>query len=354
MGIVATDILIKTMLEAAIADMRKNVWIVEDVFGMLSHDFLASKDYGQKEVEAAVRWFTETEIPVLMAYRIADLPPVPCIVVSYNEVNEALDRASLADQRMVSSMDPTSLISNARNITATFSVSSYDQATGEVIVPDTISLNNIRPGQFLVAGKSGKAYVIYEITGDKTFRIKEGLVENFTKSHIRSKFGVWNLEQEITFMNESYTIACHANGNAGCAQWLWQIVMYCLLRYKESYLEGRLFELSSVRSSPLQRNNSFGADTVHSRYITLNGVVPATWIKYAAPKLEVITGQVTICDGPNAPVSPGRWDGYQPKKDWLEEPSPNAPIWQVSSDFPALGEDDSQTDPYHVISGDDE
>lgn len=352
MGVLSSDILIKTMLEASLADLRKNKWIVEDIFGTLAQDYLASKDYGFKEVEAATSWFLNNEIPVLMAYRIADTVPVPCIVISYNDNSEAMDRTSLGDQRLIDPFDPTGIVTNARNLTPTFSVESYDTETGIVVVPSTINMANIREGQYLVANKTNKAYVIYEILGNRSFRIAPELRENFSKSHIRTKFGVWNLEQEISFINESYTIACHANGDVGCCLWMWQVVMYCLMRYKESYLEGRLFELSKVSSSAIQRNNSFQADNVFSRYITLTGVVPITWIKYAAPKLEVITGQVLVEDGPNGPNSKGRWDGYTPRTSLTDPIEPNNPSWQVTSDFPTLGGGPIE-DPYNIIIGDD-
>lgn len=334
MGIVAADILIKTMLEASIADLRKNSWIVEDIFSMLAQDFLASKDYGLKEVEAASDWFLNNEIPILLAYRIADTAPVPCITISYNENSEAMDRTSLADQRLTDSFDPTGIVTNAKNLTPVFSVESYDPLTGIITVPDSISLANIRKGQFLVANKANKAYVIYDIIDNYSFKIKEGIVENFSKAHIRTKFGTWNLEQEISFINENYTLGCHANG-AGPCLWLWQIITYCLLRYKEAYLEGRLFELSRVQSSAIQKNNNFPADNVFSRYITLSGTVPATWIKYAAPRLEVITAQVIIADGPNK--SPEAvWNGYTPRSSLSDPISPDAPSWQVTHDFEEL------------------
>lgn len=350
MGILSADILIKTMLEAALLDLRKNAWIVEDIFGALANDFLASKDYGHKEVEAAVDWFLNNEIPVLLAYRIADSAPVPCISIAYNENSEAIERTSLADQRVTESFDPTGIITSAKNLTPVFSVESYDPETGIIVVPSSINLVNVRAGQYLVANKTNQAYVIYEITGNHSFKIKEGVLENFSKSHIRTKYNTWNLEKEITFINESYTLGCHANG-AGTCLWLWQIIMYALFRYKESYLEGRLFELSRVQSSAIQKNNNFPADNVFSRYVTLSGVVPATWIKYAAPKIEVITGQVLIADGPDKSPK-NAWDGYEPRTKLTDPLTPNSPTWQVTSDFidfPVLG-DDLDNNYYEIIT----
>ena len=51
--IIATDILLKSMFEAAFNDLRKNPWILDDIFGGMALDPLSRVEYGYKEVEQA-------------------------------------------------------------------------------------------------------------------------------------------------------------------------------------------------------------------------------------------------------------------------------------------------------------
>lgn len=298
MGILAVDILIKSMLEAAIADMRANTWILEDVFSGLASDPMAAPEAGWKEVQAAMKWFLSTDIPVIMQYRIADRPKIPCISVAYGPSSEMQERASFADDGMIEDYNITGAGNKAvtqLRITGKFTPDNYNPETGQVTMPKSVNTSQVAEGQYLVT-KSGKNHQIQAVDGKYKFSIKPGTTDDLTDCYIAPKSTVWNLHKELTYFNESYSIGCHTQNDPATTIWLWQIVAYSFLRYKEAYLEGRCLELTTFQSSALQRNGEFPAENVFSKYITITGQVQADWIKFAAPKFEKTVGHIIVND----------------------------------------------------------
>ena len=297
--IIAVDVLVKTMLDAALADYRANAWILDDVFGGLARDPLSSSDFGYKEVETAKNWFLDNDIPVLLQYRIADDPPLPCITVAYGPDREMLERTNLADEGLVEQMDPSEF-RKPQKIVGNFTPKSYSQQTGTVTLPENLTTRAVAEGQFLVSSVSGKAYVIQKLLGESSFNIAPNTNDDFTDAYVAPAVSLWNLHRELTFLHHTIQIEVHANNNPGQTMWLWQLVIYSLLRYKEAFLEGRGFVLSTMSSSPLMRNPQFAGENIFTKQIVLEGQVQADWIKFVAPKLGKVSGGIAII-GPKAP-----------------------------------------------------
>ncbi len=333
MAILASDIIIKTMLEAAINDLRANNWILEDIFSGLAADALASPEAGWKEVKTAIDWFLKTDIPVILQHRIADRPRIPCISIAYMPSREMEERASLADDGLIEDYTinkPGRGTSMPLRVTKPFTPNSYDSITGKVTMPKTVSTELMGVGQYLISSKSSKTYQIIAITGKYGFSIAPGVVDDFSDCYIVPKSSVWNVHRELTFMAESYSIGCHTQNDPATTIWLWQIVVYSILRYKEAFLEGRCFELSGFDSSALERNAEFSTENVFSKYINIRGQVQADWIKFIAPKFESVAATMGIIN-PDGTTSP---EGTHMA---LEECPPS---WGMENDdFVVLGAD---------------
>lgn len=316
MGILASDLLLKTMLEFAIADMRANPWLLDDVFGDLANDALARAEYGWKEVKAAKEWFLGVDISVLLQHRVSDKPAIPCISIAYNPGREREDRASLADDGRIETEEQQEVL----KVYSTFTPKSYDQVTGEMTFPDGISTDVMAAGQFVVSQRTGKAYQIKKVFSDARFLIKEGLQEDFTDCYVAPPSSLYNVHREQTFHQETYTIGAHAQSNPAHTHWLWQVVFYSMMRYKEVALEARGFEISSIDYTALERNQDFPVENVFSRYINITGVVEASWIKFKAPRFDNMRVKITICDG----------DGVPPESSSFYGPDETA--WTVDED----------------------
>lgn len=300
MSVLATDILIKSMLEYGINDLRANTWILDDVFGSLATDPLSKDQYGYKMVKAAKDWFMGNDIRVYLAYRM-DNPTFPCITIAPAATEEAIDRTSLADEGLLEEIDVKGIQIQPQMVYPPFTPAAYNKNNGIIKLPSPLNTELIVPGQFLVSKRSGKAYQILAVMSTTEFRIKKNVNDDFTDAYIVPPTSLWNLHREITFFRESYILGCHAQSDFIQAVWLRQLVMYMLLRYKEAYLEARGFELSTFHASPLDKNPYFEAERVYSSAITLSGTVECTWIKFIAPKLHSVRQNVYIVDGPKTP-----------------------------------------------------
>jgi hypothetical protein len=292
------------MIEGALADLRRNQWILDDIFGGLENDQLSQEQYGYKVIKAAKDWFMSNEIKVYMHYRMDNLT-YPSITIDQAPAEEMLERTAFADDGVDEDFDPRKSGLMAARVYPPFTPSQYDPSTGRVKFPKGIKTDLIVPGQFLVSARSGKAYQILSCISTTEFTISPNIKDDFTGAYITPPTALWNLRREQTFFRETYQIGCHAQSDVVQGEWMRQLVAYILLRYKEVYLEARGFEVSTIRVGNVDINPHFEAERVFSSLITLSGQVEASWIKYVAPKLQSVRQKIVIADGPKTP------DGYQ-------------------------------------------
>lgn len=79
-GIFQSDIIIRTAIVAALADLRKNPHLLDYVFASLPCDDVTRKDYGEKSVAAARKWFLNNKIEVAMV-PVMDKAKAPMITI---------------------------------------------------------------------------------------------------------------------------------------------------------------------------------------------------------------------------------------------------------------------------------
>jgi hypothetical protein len=322
MPILATDIIVKTAIEAAIAHLRQNSWLWDDIWGGLATDSLSKAEYGWKEVDRAKNWFKANDIKVYTAFRV-DLPDLPAITIVNESTSEALDRTSLGDTyEETGDFDPSANSLIQQMIYSPFTPKSYNPTTGTVTFPDGTITDMIVPGQFLVSSKTSKAYQILSVGGPNSFTIKANTVEDFMGAYIAPPTSLWNVKREITYFNESFNVGVHANSDPIQCIWMRQLVLYILLRYKEAYIERRGLELTTPRAGAIDLNAHFPKEKVFSCFINMHGIVPATWIKYVAPKLQSVVSKIYIADGPKTPnayINQVRKQGWQMAADKVPE-----------------------------------
>lgn len=302
MSIISSDILVKTALEAGLNDLRKNGYILDDVISGLATDSLSKAEYGYKEIHAFKQWFTTNKIPVYLDFRV-DSPEMPCITIAGSPRIEMLQRTSLGDSLgSIEEVSTENISVNPIKVYDNFTPSSYNKANGIVAFPEGMETEFIVVGQFLVSSRSGKAYQILEIISKSSFKIKKNINEDFIDAYIVPPVSVWNLQREITFVQETVLIGVHTQSDPVQNQWLHDVIWYILLRCKEVYFEARGFELSTVQSDPMYLNPNFKeTDRIFSRNITLTGQLEITFIKYVAPRLQDVRGVISISDGPKTP-----------------------------------------------------
>lgn len=290
LGISQGDILIRTGILAAIADMRANPNLLDYVFANLLRDELTFKEYGAAEGTRAKEWFLRTEIPVFLNVRLDEVK-LPCVSIALGNSTEAEN--TLGDVHYV----PNEVASGSTRLLAgPFTPVAYDPATGTVTMPASIGSTLLISTDMVVQDKAGRKYPILELLTLNSFKIQAGVVADLVGATIRTSNSGVGAQVESLAFRETYIIGCHANNEPVYLTYLHSIITFALLRYKQILFEGRGFERSTISSSDFSKNEAFGVENVYSRFITITGFVRNYWPKTFAP-LDASTGSVAIVDG---------------------------------------------------------
>jgi hypothetical protein len=140
----------------------------------------------------------------------------------------------------------------------------------------------------VIADEKGHGFTILEKSGTNGVKITPGSNLPTGKIGIIPYYQIFRARRERIISQEIYNIACHAQGTEANLIFLFYIVKYCLLRYRESLLEHENFQLSKLSCSDSIRNDTFTTERVFSRYITLKGQVEESWIKAPYRVIESI------------------------------------------------------------------
>jgi hypothetical protein len=313
-GIFQGDIIIKTAIELGIEDMRKNLWLIDHMFeDLTTNEYLKEKYSGQ--IEACKEWITNNKIEFYMALR-ADKDKTPCITISMGPSPEKEDMKSMADQSTETVLlMPNTIGKPIPYIVKPFVPESYDQSTGEMVIPDCIKgTDGIAVGMILVDPATGNGYGILEVTSTGIM-LEAGLELNAGKFGILPQHQIYKARVEHSFFQETYNIVCHAHGDPQNLLWLWSIALYSIMRYRESLLEFSGFGQSIISNSDVMEDGNYGGvsgEEVYKRVITITGQVENTWIKTPRRYIESIVlkeknktgfqGGLTIISNENSPA----------------------------------------------------
>ena len=287
-GIFQSDILIKTGIEAAIADMRANPWVLDYMFYGLRQDPLSRKQYGEIEVNRAKQWFLNNDIKVLGSYQLSK-EALPCI--SIDLMSSVEEVSSLGDVNAVPDESIDAVTPGIAQPAYTFGpfTPSYNSLTGHVTLPANMATLLIFSGQILIDQTLQKGYVITEVLDQQHFNIIKGLVNpNFNNTYIASNPGQNTYIQTIEscFFKETWSIGVHCYEDPFFTYYLYSILMYIFLRYKQANFEARGFERTVISAGDYKPDERFGGQTIFSRYITVSGAVKYYWPKYITQPIQ--------------------------------------------------------------------
>lgn len=291
MSVFQSDLSIKTAIQLGIDDIRKNIWLIDDILGdTLVNPYLVDK-YGQKQIDSCKEWFLNNQIDIYMAER-RDKDRFPCISITLGTSSEKDEMKTMADQ----STEKTILLPNKIGkpipyVVKPFTTFSYDATSGEIAIPSSVkNIEGVATGMILVDPATGQGYPINDIFSNGVV-IESGLTITAAQLAIVPQYQFYEARIEHTFFQETYSIGCHAHGDPQVLLWLHSITLYSILRYRESLLEAQGFTQCNLSSSDMAANGAYsgeGGEQVYSRYITLTGQVENSWIKSPKRILEVV------------------------------------------------------------------
>lgn len=322
-GMVPSDVLVKTAIEAALADLKKNPWLLDYVFNWFANDDLtvSSKQYGQAEKQQGKKWFLDTEIYVSMNYR-ADDTKFPLISISLQSSTEERNRATLGDidTDVQEDVDPTEIEVTPQVILA-FTPASFDSATGVVTLPADKTTANIFQDMILVDSHNGVGYPIIEVTNATSFKIPPDITADFTKAFITPIDSFYVASLESSLFNQTFKLACFAMDSLELL-YLNAIVEFIICRYKQELLEARGFDLLGYSGGPILQYKPTGVEMTYVREITFNGYVRQYWPKLISGKIQ---GIKLYSEGPyglrviGAPNTPKALWPYVQAQAWFME-----------------------------------
>jgi len=288
MAIFAGDVIIKTAIELGLEDLRKNQWLVEDIFSDFIENPILAQKYGMKEIQNAKDFLINNKIHIFMSHRL-DKEEFPAITIALGDSTEDKSLATLADQSAdIEDLDPEDIGKPIQYIIKPFEVVSYNQATGTVTIPKDDNFQYINEGMLLVDSSTGNAWVIRGKKAGNKVLIDPGSELDGEKFGIAPKYQMYRARRERIISQESYNIGCHTHGDPATLLFLFGFVKYCLLRYREGLLEANNFQLSNLTATDLIRNTAFQAENVYSRFITLSGQTEESWIKTPYRTIEAV------------------------------------------------------------------
>lgn len=283
------DVIIKTAIELAIDDLKKEPWLIEDIFSSFIENPILKQKYGMKEIERAKEWILNNKINYYMKHRI-DNEDFPAITISMGNSDEDKNLATLGDNSVeIVDLDPSDIGKPISFIVKPFNVVSYDQATGIVEVPaGTDGYQYIGAGMLAVDPDTGNGWVINGKAGTNGFQIAANTELDVTKLAVVPQYQAYRARRERIISQEQYNIGCHAHGDPAHLLFLFYLVKYALLRYREGLFEYNNFQLGNISCTDMIKNEAFNSDNVYSRYIILSGQAEEDWIKTPFQKWEAI------------------------------------------------------------------
>ena len=292
LGIHPSDVIIRSALIAAFADMRANPWVLDRVFASLVQDSLTTKDKGQRELQAAKNWFLRTNIPVLVA-PVMDEFKTPCLSITLVDSSEVTNETTTSDTHYESFEYD---YSTSPALTLGFTPQSYNPLTGEIVLgPNTLPSGvYVGPGMMIV-DKYGLAHEILRM-GETTdaFYIAPNVQANFNGAVLKGIRPSVITSVESSSFRETYRIGLHVGAEPAYLIWLHSIVVFALLRYKEVLLEGRGFERSTFSSSDFSRDTAFETENIFTRYLTISGHVRQYWPKIVSRPIDVVQSEFRV------------------------------------------------------------
>ena len=297
LGIHPSDVIIRTAIVAALADIRANPWLLDYVFAALPRDEQTYKDYGEKSVARAKEWFLKTDIPVSMVPRI-DEGRWPRITISLADSQEVEN--TLGDVHST----PIEYIQNGTwaALTSPFTPMYYTPATGKIKLPAVGGLV-VGPGMYII-DHNGNEHEILVVESDSVVYIAENTMADFRGCVIKGVKPTIAVHLESAAFKETYNIGVHVGQEPVYLTWLHSIVSFALLRYRKSLLEGRGFERTSFNSSDFRREETFESELVFSRYITITGYVRNYWPSHVVPTINTTYQPIKVNPADQLPTGP--------------------------------------------------
>jgi len=302
MSIFQADLIFYTAINAALADMRRNTFLMDDAYSNLRTDPLLRKAYGEKEVER-FKAFLAKEIAIFTQFRPPDQIKFPCIVIKLGGGEEDAGKDALGDSYGSENVNPATLggaFNESNVVMGPLTPKLFDPLTGTMTFGSGINLitSNIFDTQFVYDSVNEKSYPITLVLDSSNLLIElpAGAKPNFTNMMItRQKESYGSIRRSI-WVYETHSLELMAT-DATELLYLYTTMMYILGRYKKHLWQERNFTIATISYSPLYRvDTQDDPNNVYAREISIRGRVEQNWIESTRPLISGVNTELLIAD----------------------------------------------------------
>lgn len=277
-GIIQSEIIIRTALKYALADIRKNPWLLDFAFASMPKDTVTAKEYGEKSLKEAKEWFLKNDIHVAINPNL-DEGQFPLIAISPMDSGQEAETVGDVDSTPWEESDESWPVL-AQNLKANL----YIPETG-VVGLNTETDVGIFAGMSVI-DKNGKIFEITDVYSSTRFQIPPFSLADLSSFTLKGHRPNYKIFIESVVVKENYKITCYAPSEPIYISWLHSVVLFALYRYKQILLEARGFERATFSSSPVMRWQLQEAENVFLRTISVTGYVRHYWPKSVAPVID--------------------------------------------------------------------
>lgn len=282
LGITQLDIIVRNAIEAALMDLRANTWLLDYVFASLPQDDLTKNTYGKATVDRAKEWFLGN-FPQVVTGPVMDEMKLPLIEVEVGESSEAVAELSTGDVHWEATEENTA---DSPILAGPFVPASYEAETGTVTLVEALDVP-VFAGQVLIDYR-GTKHVIEEVLSDTEIKLPDGTIADFSRAILKSADPAWRIEIESASYKETCRVNVYTQSEPEWLIWLHSIVVFSLLRYKETLLEARGYERTVLASTRPRLAEFSGTEIAFARTIEMSGYVRQYWPKAVHRKVDGI------------------------------------------------------------------
>lgn len=298
MGLFQADVILYTCLKLGLADLRRNKFLLEQAFEELASDVLYKDQYGKKEQER-IAALLDKQIMVYSSHRPPDSAKYPCFVIKLGGGQEDSGRESLNDYPESEQVDSNTLggaFPNEKIILEDLTPINYDKNTGIITFDHSVNLDSSRvfDGHFILDTVNNKKYPITLVLSSSQLMIDPVQNINLTNLKITTKDKNYSHSKKTLWFWESHQVEVWATDSVECI-YLWNILMYILIRYKQPLLDNRGFSIGTYSYGPIQQYNPEDPNSLYYREVTLRGRVAHSVITETKPLIGGISTGVGIC-----------------------------------------------------------
>ncbi len=276
MSLFLGDLRLKAAITLGLEDISKNPWLLEDILGDTVQNPYLQKLYGS-QIESCKEWLANNRINIALSLR-EDKLEFPAIVIEVGASDEKIDMKHLADL----STEKIDFLPNHINRPIPYVVKpifgSYDPTLGIFTFGSAVDLSMVSNGMILVNPATGTGYVVQSVLTATELQLLTDLTVDSAAYGIIPQFQRFDTRIGHTFMQESYSISCKAMDQQ-TNLWLHAIVVYSLLRYRQSLLEEGGFAESIIKSGKMYPDPDYSdaGQVIWGRDVSISGQVENRW-----------------------------------------------------------------------------